>query len=137
MDSASQHVQNSVILRVPTRKFRLSRSHHPYKRVLHIDYSPRKANVDLFGDDLNRFLKAAGLPPPDQHRHQVLHLEQENQQEGHENGNENGNVLVAQAEFEPAVRRPGWVIRFLKYMIIPLAILILASRYSMPKSSRT
>jgi len=42
MDSASQHVQNNIILRVPTRKFRLSRSHHPYKRVLHIDYSPRK-----------------------------------------------------------------------------------------------
>jgi len=51
------------------------------------------------------------LPPPihpDQHRHQVLHLE-ENQAEGHENRNENGNVVVAQADFEPAVRRPGWV----------------------------
>ncbi|KAK7470084.1 hypothetical protein VKT23_001525 [Stygiomarasmius scandens] len=59
MESRAQHSRNNsrLILRVPTRTFRLSRSHHPYKRVSYINCSP-EPNDDLFGQDFNRFLEA-------------------------------------------------------------------------------
>ncbi|KAK7460411.1 hypothetical protein VKT23_009131 [Stygiomarasmius scandens] len=47
---------STLTLRVPT--LRLLRTHHPYKRVLYIDNLPLQAHVDLFGEDLDRFLAA-------------------------------------------------------------------------------
>ncbi|KAK7460396.1 hypothetical protein VKT23_009118 [Stygiomarasmius scandens] len=47
-----------LILRVPTQACRFLRTHHPYKRVLYIENSPLQPRIDLFGEDVDRFLVA-------------------------------------------------------------------------------
>ncbi|KAK7460404.1 hypothetical protein VKT23_009125 [Stygiomarasmius scandens] len=47
-----------LTLRVPTQACRFLRTHHPYKRVLCIENSPLQPRIDLFGEDVDRFLVA-------------------------------------------------------------------------------
>ncbi|KAK7460410.1 hypothetical protein VKT23_009131 [Stygiomarasmius scandens] len=114
---------STLTLRVPT--LRLLRTHHPYKRVLYIDNLPLQAHVDLFGEDLDRFL-AADPWLPLQHEPQLPHLRQRNPGQDHRDRNRDGDV--AGVEPQQGVQL-GWILRFLKYLlsiVVPALILFIA-----------
>ncbi|KAK7437045.1 hypothetical protein VKT23_018860 [Stygiomarasmius scandens] len=59
MELRPQRGRDSYLtLRVPTQACRFLRTHHPYKRVLCIENSPLQPRIDLFGEDVDRFLVA-------------------------------------------------------------------------------
>ncbi|KAK7460432.1 hypothetical protein VKT23_009151 [Stygiomarasmius scandens] len=120
MESQYQHVHGSYpIRRTPAQNMGLFR-YHPYKRISYISYSPPERNVNLFGEEVNRFLQAVQLVQRlhQQHDHQLPRHEQENQREDH--GNEervgDGNIDIAGVQPEPPVRQRGSTMRFLKYL---------------------
>ncbi|KAK7437044.1 hypothetical protein VKT23_018860 [Stygiomarasmius scandens] len=96
MELRPQRGRDSYLtLRVPTQACRFLRTHHPYKRVLCIENSPLQPRIDLFGEDVDRFLVADPWLPL--HRPQrELQLPHHSQQNTRQTHSENFDIIGAE-----------------------------------------